>query len=328
MRTTTTAIMSDIKSDEKPAPMAKQGSKLGDLEREESLRFDHDSLASKGKNVFLVAVDGSECAEMALEATLALKKKYDYVACFHAMQATKVIENPNFRPKHIQDHCENVLTPLMPKTRFGVCIEERGDRNFMATLRDNVSHYKKSPLRAMLAPTGTEYPDFVVFGAYGRKGVKTTPNTLGSNCARALDELPYPCIIMRKPIPMRARNFLFCVNNSEQSRKGLDILLKLTNPRDKLHLVHLVDSDSKRDYVGPMKEYYENELEEYGPVESKLTILDKPHGEIFTDAIVKFAEQEDFDFFCIAPRAKQHLSSVSNHIINHLKTSIILLKLP
>jgi hypothetical protein len=54
------------------------------------------------------------------------------------------------------------------------------------------------------------------------------------------------------------------------SKHGLDIMLRLVNSRDSVTLLFFVNPDVETaEVVDPLRDYYEHELEEYGPPDSK-----------------------------------------------------------
>jgi nucleotide-binding universal stress UspA family protein len=152
---------------------------------------------------------------------------------------------------------------------------------------------------------------------------------LGSNALQALSVLHYPIIVIKRPLRDGPLKYLYAVNGSMQSKNGLDILLKIIKPRDTLILLHVMDSETPDvdGYLPDMKAYYKRELEEYGPPDSTLRVFMKERGTAITSAIVNYAEEENPDFFVIAPRSKINVSSITEYIINHLSMSVVLCKL-
>jgi nucleotide-binding universal stress UspA family protein len=163
----------------------------------------------------------------------------------------------------------------------------------------------------------------------GRKGSKSHLAELGSNALQALSLLHYPIIVIKRPLPDGPLRYLYAVNGSMQSKSGLDILLKIVKPRDTLILLHVMDSETPDvdGYLPDMKAYYERELAEYGPPNSSLRIFMKERGMAITSALVNYAEEDNPDFFVIAPRSKISVSSITEYIINHVSMSVVLCKI-
>jgi hypothetical protein len=119
-------------------------------------------IAERGCHKFLVTVDGSESSRMAFQAIIKMRKKYDFIAVFHATKESKDAFLPvEYRPGAIRSYYEVELVSTLPPSRYCLVVEDRGSRTFMQTLQDSVSHYKESSLRTLMHDT---YPDFIVFG--------------------------------------------------------------------------------------------------------------------------------------------------------------------
>ena len=174
--------------------------------------------------------------------------------------------------------------------------------------------------------TEEDNTNFVVMGHHGRKGPKSSPAHVGSNTDLALRGLHVPTIIIKKFIPRGPRSFLLCVDDSDLSRRGLDILLRLVNPRDSIACVHFTSRESDHQRSESLRRSYEEDLEMYGPLQSSFQLVEKPMGKPLTHAIADFVNDSDCDFFAIAPRARHRLSSISEYVVNHVACSVILCK--
>lgn len=135
--------------------------------------------------------------------------------------------------------------------------------------------------------------------------------------------LHIPGIIIKRPIPKTAKSYIYAVNNSLRSKKGLDLLLQLLGPRDSLRCVHFTNPD---DVDNDIEEYYKDELLENAPVNSEFVCIHKTPGDPLTHVIVDYVNNELPDFFVIAPRAKKELSSITEYIMNHVMCNVILCK--
>lgn len=111
-----------------------------------------------------------------------------------------------------------------------------------------------------------------------------------------------------------------------QHVRGLDILLRLLNPRDSLICVHFYPSDNDIQIYEAMKQRIENDLEEFGPVNSSFQLIEKDRGKALTHCLVDYVEESECDVFAIAPRATQALSSLSEYVVNHVSCNIFLCK--
>lgn len=262
-----------------------------------------DSIVKRGALSFVICVDGSEAAHVAFRAAMALRKKYDFVAVFHASKGTedgKFIQ-PDFRPAAIQSRYEIELVTQVPSDQCGVLIEPRAGRSFIRTLADSISHYTDSKLLRLLHD---ENPDFVVMGVVGRKGFKDPPRELGTNALEALNSIYLPCIVVKNEVNPGRRSYLYAVNNSPQSRKGLEILMKLVRPKDSLSLIHFASDEGDNEYLADLTSYFQGELDNFGPVDSSFTVEVKAHGVAITHAIEDYVNQRNPDFFCNCTQSK------------------------
>lgn len=272
----------------------------------------------------MVCVDGSDQSEVAFDATMNLRKKYDHVSVFHAFKGgAEDIMPPCFKPNRIKENYEVKLIGSIPSSRFSMKWEDRKGRPVLETLHHAM--FKFSTTERTDLPEG-RLPDFVVMGHHGRKGPKESPTALGSNTDQALRTLHLPCIIIKTPVHRGPRSYIMAVNGTETSHRGLDILLRLVNPRDSVRCVYMTNPDEDPEETEPLKEYYDRELQEFGPVDSAFMTVEKPQGQALTKALADYVNNSDCDFFAIAPRAKHRLSSVSEYVINHIKCNVMLCK--
>lgn len=119
-------------------------------------------IAGRGRLRYLVCVDGSDEAQDAFNTIMKLRRKYDFVAVYHAIKEQDgSFVQPNWRPAAIQERYDVELTSRMLPERFSITMDQRGGRPFMETLTHALSQYEDSKL---IRSMGGEYPDFVVFG--------------------------------------------------------------------------------------------------------------------------------------------------------------------
>jgi hypothetical protein len=168
---------------------------------------------------------------------------------------------------------------------------------------------------------------FYFYSVVGRKGSKEVKGTLGTNALGALNQLHYPCIVIKNSVPETRRKFIYAVNLSHQSKQGLDVLFQLINSKDTLILIHFYDDSNGDDsYFTEMRDYFHHELDTYGPADTDIRILPKPRGMAVTKTIAEYVNEQGCDFFAIAPRAKISISSITTYIVNHVDANVILAK--
>jgi nucleotide-binding universal stress UspA family protein len=286
-----------------------------------------ESISSKNALTFLCCVDGSDAADLAFDNVLHMRRKIDCLILFHAFSDAKSRElPPAFRPNDIRNKYEAKLVATLTPSKYSLHWEERGDRSALKSLVDIINSYTDDSHPAF-QPSAVR-PDFVVMGYAGRKGPKTSPTTLGSTADLALRSLTLPCIIIKKPPNDENRKIIMAVSAStELGQTGLDVLLRLVRPRDQLRLIFVIRSEQNHADVTRVSHYYEEELRKVGPVDSMFVPLTVPvSGGHVKDVLVEYVNEEAPDFFAISPHAKPSLSSMTEYLIQNVKSSIILCK--
>lgn len=143
-------------------------------------------------------------------------------------------------------------------------------------------------------------------------------------------QLHYPCLVVRDPLPSGRRSFIMAVNDSPRSKRGVDILLRFTNPRDTVLLVHFTTTlkynRTLADQKNLMKDYYERELHEVAPVDSRFEFVEIEHGADLAEAVVQYVNDSNADVFAIAPRANRDRTSITETIMKGVLTSVLLCK--
>ncbi len=120
------------------------------------------------------------------------------------------------------------------------------------------------------------------------------------------------------------------VNESSASKRGLDILLRFVNPRDTLVLVHFThpfqtDPALQRSNA-TLQAYYEKELMEAGPPDSKFVLAEYKSSVALADAIANYANDSTADIFAIAPRATTDRSSITDSVVGSVMLTVLLCK--
>lgn len=278
-------------------------------------------------STFLCCVDGSDASDSAFKTTMHLRKKYDHICLFHAYSKEKSANlSPLYQPDSIRQRYESQLISACKRPYFSMHFEERYDRSALKVLQDLIALYSSTFSRDIL-PT-LNRPDFIVIGYCGRKGPKQKPRVLGSTTDLALRSLPVPLIVVkRQSFASGPRQFVFAANFTEESKKGLDILLTLVSPRDSLRVIFVRHTSDRTDDIADSQYYYfSNELTENGPTDSAFQILDVPDEITIAEAVVEHVNGPHLpDFLAIAPRAHvDGLSSSTEYIMEHSAVSVIL----
>lgn len=142
--------------------------------------------------------------------------------------------------------------------------------------------------------------------------------------------LHYPALIVKTLVPSGPRTFIMAVNESSASKRGFDILMRFLNPRDTLVLVHFTHplklDPTLTHSKNQIKDFFEKELQEAGPVDSRFEFVEYAMGVPPADAIVDYVNSAPCDVFAIAPRASRDRSSVTESVVNNVKVSVLLCK--
>jgi hypothetical protein len=296
------------------------------------------SVASRKGINFLCCVDGSEAADIAFQLCMCLRRKHDTVEVFHAYQETKHNDlQPHYLPEAIRNKYDHQLRALMSSEQFSFHFEERYSRTALRTLQDFLDHCSDST-NPYLLPVGHKTADFVILGHAGRKRVHGgrhggSETSLGSTAELALRSIHVPCIIAKRNCPHPTSTvpkvFVLTVNFSECSKRGLDMLLPLVGPRDVLRLLFVQRPEADAEKVKHIQNYYENELRQNGPFDSKFERLRIDHHQTVANAIIDHVNGPHCpDFLVLSPRARPSCvhAPITEQVIMNARPSIILCK--
>jgi hypothetical protein len=133
--------------------------------------------------------------------------------------------------------------------------------------------------------------------------------------------------VIKSPIEKRSQVFIVAVNESHKSRIGLDILYRLMTSRDKLICLFVATSDADKQKIERLRDYYECDMIDFGPADSQFVVLHASLEREVGETMINYVNESDADFFAVAPRSKQTLSSVSDYLVSHSHKSIVLCKI-
>lgn len=155
-----------------------------------------EAVRNKGSMNYLVAVDGSDVAYLALQNVVNLMRKNDTICAVHAYRANdderESTKRPvNFDRKNIAEKLEVVMiTSGVPAKNFAVSMRPRDTeesvRDSISSMLAEYSLREQSRSSYRMHDTGIfdipslPSPDFVVLGHIGRKGLAKHHNELTS----------------------------------------------------------------------------------------------------------------------------------------------------
>jgi nucleotide-binding universal stress UspA family protein len=287
-------------------------------------------MIKKGGNKYLCAVDGSDAAHLAFQFMMSLVRPIDSVLIFHAYRAKRTGKMEYEPDVVLKKYTQHMTASMHPTSQYEFVWQERkSDEGLIHTLQEHLGTYEYS--WEAFRPKAP--PDFVILGQHGRLQVPmNTPTSLGTIASLALRTVHVPCIIAKKYITSGPRQFVFFVNGSLSSKLGFEILVQMVRSRDTLTLVHvankLEEEETKEDdaHVAEMREYFEEELDKYGPRKCSFVATHIKPGQAIKERMVEYVNTAEPDLMVMAPRAKDFLSSTTEYVVSHVYCSLILCK--
>jgi len=287
-------------------------------------------MIKKSGNKFLCCVDGSDASDLAFKVLKALLKPNDTLLLFHAYRKKRT-GDLEFDPVDIRrKYTQHLTTSVRPPSRFEFeWVQRKNFETVLHALQQHLNTYEYS-WEALRDRTP---PDFVIMGQNGRKGIKTkNPTALGTNSDLALRTVHVPCIIAKKFVTTGPRKFVYFVNGSLSSKLGFEILNQMVCSRDTFTLVHVANKseheETKEDdeHVREMRQYYEEELDKYGPRNCSFVATHIKDGQSAKERMVEYVNSNEPDLLALAPRAKNFLSSTTEYVISNVRCCVILCK--
>lgn len=313
-----------------------------------------DKIRLKNTLVYMACIDGSNGANIAFRTMMRLKKRLDHINLFHAFSKAKNQSLPSdYHSDVIKQHYESELisTYRVPVNRFHFDWIDRKNKTVIDILQNILDGYQYHNSRADAPPnsiTGTgPQPNFLFIGYHGRKGDGLTDGDsnrsredeksggndnkiMGTFTEYCLYHAYMPVIICKSLCPTTQRLFILAVDGSPLSKRGFDICLALINPKDSLRIVNVYNPRKTGTGCEPppyeIEEFYNHEIESFGPYDSSFTTLTCPIGRSIADCLVEFSDNVGGDFLILSPRTRRYMSATVEHVIAQAKASIILVK--
>ena len=283
-----------------------------------------ESIRLKNQYRWIVGIDGSENSHVAYETALALRKKIDHISLFH-------VYNDKHQSNMLQQKYDVSLTTsaVKPELYNFLWKEQAG------TVEQMLIDLLKELVALAESPYGEPTPDFFVCGTSHTVLSGFEKTSLGSVADLALRRVHLPIIITKGKVPPKGpKKYIMAVDDSEQSKRGFDILLTLLTPKDILRIVHVcggADNTKFMDEQGEntiekIKTYYEGEIDVIGPVDSKVVMLAVEGGVSQVNTLIEYVNNEQPDFLALAPRAQLNNTSFTEQVMYRVYCGIILCK--
>jgi len=285
-----------------------------------------ESIRQKNQYRWIVGIDGSESSHVAYETALALRKKIDHISLFHAYNNDQKHQSDMLQQKY---DVSLTTSAIKPELYSFIWKEQNG------TVEKMLIELLQELVAIAESPYGEPTPDFFVCGTSHSVKSGFEKTSLGSVADLALRRVHLPIIITKGKIPPKGpKKYIMAVDDSEQSKRGLDILLTLLTPKDILRIVHVcgaADNTKFMDEQGEntiekIKTYYEDEIDVIGPVDSKVIMLAVEGGVSQVNTLIEYVNNEQPDFLALAPRAQLQHTSFTEQVMYKVYSGIILCK--
>eukprot|EP00927_Polykrikos_kofoidii_P050162 TRINITY_DN4408_c0_g1_i1.p1 TRINITY_DN4408_c0_g1~~TRINITY_DN4408_c0_g1_i1.p1 ORF type:complete len:346 (+),score=46.27 TRINITY_DN4408_c0_g1_i1:105-1142(+) len=274
---------------------------------------------------FLLALDGTEESMAALEymANSVLQEDRDtYVEVVHVYDDTKTYLPPAYRSESIRSTADAILTGAVTARRYRLNWIRRGRASAGFEICERI---KEIPA------------DYVCMGFVGRKRQRDT-DTFASNLLHVISRGQCTVIVFKdesaKLLPIRRpTKYVVSVGVNKDSTKAFLDALRLSRPRDEIHVVYVrsymeqADSDYTMLLRRKYQAFFESLTDESQEVFSRfhdrdvhLHIVEKELRETTSQAVVRYADDVEADFIVVGTNAmrvdegKSAIGSVSLRI--------------
>jgi len=271
---------------------------------------------------YLVAVDGSPSADLALMLCLMVRNKRDFVTIFHAYRDDQTGVPDKYKADTLRSRYEyDIAAAHVPSEHFHICWMAREGKSVSETIHNYIEFLK--------IKDDTKAPHFVVTGHTGRKMNKYVA-PLSSNCNWFIRSLQLPVLVAKKELPGRSapKTWMMAVDGTVHSNRALDMILFLIKPKDSLELFYVysdVMNRKEEDYMKFIKAHYENELAEEGPTNSSFNLIPQQIGVSLSNSVVNYVNEKSPHFLCLGPRASayQHLTPMTEYVLNNADCNLV-----
>lgn len=165
-----------------------------------------------------------------------------------------------------------------------------------------------------------------------RRDDKPVGYTLLGSSDISLDSIHLPCIVIKSFVQTTEKHpatYLLAVNETLRSRRGLDILKKLLNPRDVVKMLFVSSRDTSDESIAQVQSYYNHEIQYYLPPGSTLTIIPMS-GRMLPDVILQYGNEIQCDYIAVSPRPKYerrtNAMSVTEQILLKSNCNVVICK--
>ena len=280
---------------------------------------------------FLVAVDGSEGADMAFEVTLQdLMRSRDTIHILHAFDSTKSrADLPEaMKPRPLKEAVDNRLMAQLAKRRYFLTwTDKKGEKT---------TPYLTAYINKLAREDAVARRTFFVAGYTGRKKCSSLAiHSAGKFCL--------PSIIVKQPVFLEStldkpstRTFVACVKNPsdvEATAHCYNVALELIKPGlgDQLVVLHVYDESFNGDEVdaklAKWEKHFSQRFKEDGLVSSgsKFLPIAHPSGTPPRDVIVAQLEALSANYAIMVPTLEK-VDITMKYVLVHAECNLVICK--
>lgn len=292
------------------------------------MTFSDVHIDTEAVNGFLISVDGSSSSNNAVECAFRLRKPNDTVTIFHIHKVNKALPS-ELTVDTIRQMYSQQLHVNVPPGKHTLSIVECEEKYTIKTKLQSIVKLcatEKSRVSERVSMIGPHRPTFLFLGFSGRKSeFENMPSFMGSTTNIALRSWQLPVVISKSICALSHRVFLLAADCTKPNLRGLSMISCLFQPGDTLILVNVHSTSASTKRPVSVEDYY-SELTT--PLRSRIQvnhITAEREGGTVADCLLRVVNEDVHpDFVIVVPRARKHITSVTEEVILKSKSSIIL----
>lgn len=272
----------------------------------------------------LVAVDGSEFSETALDQAISMAK-----VCKSNLFALSVID---LYPETIAR--APMLEEKLSKETREILERAKGKAAKENVPCETIVHIGGQPHKFIVKEAEEKNIDLIVVGTHGRTGLKRL--LMGSVTARVIGHSSHNVLVIPKASIIKWKNIVIATDGSKYSEvaaKGAINLIKRCNRTCTLNVIAVTRKDATKERIqiseNALKEIKLNAEKENIKVDT-LLVKDIPHESIHK-SILKYAKEKDADIIVMGSHGRTWLQrllmgSVAERVIGHTESAVLVVK--
>lgn len=292
------------------------------------MTFSDVHLETDAVNGFLISVDGSSSSNAAVECAFRLRKPNDTATIFHIHKVNKALPS-ELTVETIRQMYSQKLQQNVPPGKHALSIVECEERYTIKEKLQSIVKLcatEKSRASERMSMLGPHKPTFLFLGFSGRKSeFENMPSFMGSTTNIALRSWQLPVVISKSVCAPSHRVFVLAADCTKPNLRGLGMISCLFQPGDTLILVFVHSTSASTKRPVSVEDYYSELTTPLKTrIEVKHVVAEREGGSI-ADCLLRVVNEDIHpDFVIVVPRARKHITSVTEEVILKSKYSIIL----